>query len=431
MRGRSFLALVGAFLVLSAGSAFAAGSCAIYKTFSTGGSFTAADANSIQTTLGQINATFFCLDDYSATVAQMQTTVDPYPGGVESLATTGQGEIERLRYLLQQIHGRTYWYQDPDPLNPPGDIQVGVPNSRSSKMIFSHASSAFATTFQAGQATAAGAYVWPTAPPSSGTGLLASDTAGTTSWLSNSVANGFTGAASFTANGVLYGAGTSALGVTAQGATNTVLHGNTGGAPSYAAVDAALVNTGPGATGPIGSATVVPIITIDAKGRVTALSSATITTGTLTGTGLGSLILVRKTLDETVNNSAVFQNDDALTFTAVANSVHVIEITVWYDTSTVADIKFQMTGPSGSFTQLGIFGLDVAAVSRTEKISWQATGGAVGGLGGGNAVMAKISVLYTVGVTGGPTTLQWAQNTAEATDTKVLAGSYMLVHTTP
>ena len=38
-----------------------------------------------------------------------------------------------------------------------------------------------------------------------------------------------------------------------------------------------LVNTGPGATGPIGSATVAPIITIDAQGRITALSSAAIT----------------------------------------------------------------------------------------------------------------------------------------------------------
>lgn len=38
-----------------------------------------------------------------------------------------------------------------------------------------------------------------------------------------------------------------------------------------------LKNTGPGATGPTGSATVVPIVTIDAQGRVTALTSTTIT----------------------------------------------------------------------------------------------------------------------------------------------------------
>lgn len=38
-----------------------------------------------------------------------------------------------------------------------------------------------------------------------------------------------------------------------------------------------LKNTGPGATGPLGGATVAPIVTIDAQGRVTALSSTTIT----------------------------------------------------------------------------------------------------------------------------------------------------------
>lgn len=37
-----------------------------------------------------------------------------------------------------------------------------------------------------------------------------------------------------------------------------------------------LANAGPGATGPIGSTTDAPVITIDAKGRVTALTSATI-----------------------------------------------------------------------------------------------------------------------------------------------------------
>lgn len=41
-----------------------------------------------------------------------------------------------------------------------------------------------------------------------------------------------------------------------------------------------LKNTGPGATGPIGSTTTTPVITIDAQGRVTALTSATIAGGT-------------------------------------------------------------------------------------------------------------------------------------------------------
>ena len=51
-----------------------------------------------------------------------------------------------------------------------------------------------------------------------------------------------------------------------------------------------LANAGPGATGPIGSGTTVPVITIDAKGRVTALTSAAITggSGTVTQVNTGA-----------------------------------------------------------------------------------------------------------------------------------------------
>jgi len=52
-------------------------------------------------------------DDYSTNAAQMQSTVDPYPASVESLATTTAGEFERLRYLLTQLGGEAQWYVDP------------------------------------------------------------------------------------------------------------------------------------------------------------------------------------------------------------------------------------------------------------------------------------------------------------------------------
>lgn len=58
-----------------------------------------------------------------------------------------------------------------------------------------------------------------------------------------SVANGGTGDTTLTLNGVLFGNGTSAVGITAQGASNTVLLGN-GGVPSFGAVpNAALQNS--------------------------------------------------------------------------------------------------------------------------------------------------------------------------------------------
>lgn len=53
-------------------------------------------------------------DDYSASVAEMQTTTDPYPADSEDQATSAAGEIARLRYQLDLIIGGTQWYVDPD-----------------------------------------------------------------------------------------------------------------------------------------------------------------------------------------------------------------------------------------------------------------------------------------------------------------------------
>ena len=72
---------------------------------------TAGDLNSSFTTAAVTNSTPQCLDDYSATVAQMQSTANPYSGGTESLATSTAGEIERLRFMFQQIFGLTNWYR--------------------------------------------------------------------------------------------------------------------------------------------------------------------------------------------------------------------------------------------------------------------------------------------------------------------------------
>jgi hypothetical protein len=74
--------------------------------------------------------------------------------------------------------------------------------------------------------------------PTAGTGLTLTSNSTTLQYALTtpvSVANGGTGATSFTSNGVLYGNGTSAVQVTAAGAANTVLLGN-GGIPSFGSV---------------------------------------------------------------------------------------------------------------------------------------------------------------------------------------------------
>jgi hypothetical protein len=57
------------------------------------------------------------------------------------------------------------------------------------------------------------------------------------------VAAGGTNVTSFTANGIVYGNGTSALGVTAAGTTGQVLVGNTGSAPTWGALSGSAVTT--------------------------------------------------------------------------------------------------------------------------------------------------------------------------------------------
>jgi hypothetical protein len=53
------------------------------------------------------------MDDMSATAAAMRTTVDPGESGTESLATSLEGEIHRIRNIIKEITGKTYWYESP------------------------------------------------------------------------------------------------------------------------------------------------------------------------------------------------------------------------------------------------------------------------------------------------------------------------------
>lgn len=50
-------------------------------------------------------------DDYSSNTAQMQAQTDPGESGSESLSTTLAGELERIRYSIAELKGKTYWYQ--------------------------------------------------------------------------------------------------------------------------------------------------------------------------------------------------------------------------------------------------------------------------------------------------------------------------------
>lgn len=52
------------------------------------------------------------MDDYSSSVAQMQSATDPLEVGSESQATSLAGELERLRFVIDEMKGgdAAQWY---------------------------------------------------------------------------------------------------------------------------------------------------------------------------------------------------------------------------------------------------------------------------------------------------------------------------------
>lgn len=127
---------------------------------------------------------------------------------------------------------------------------------------------------------------------------------------------GSTTIASGTSHGVLTNnAGN--LGNTAAGTNGQLLLGVTGAEPAFASMsgDATISSAGVvtlGSTitagGPTGSATVAPIITYDAKGRLTTVSSATITPAVGSITGLGTGVGTALAINVGTAGSPVVQN---------------------------------------------------------------------------------------------------------------------------
>ena len=99
-------------ILFIAGSVFAGGTFSRIKIWVTGQTLTASDLNSeFDNIINNMDPDG--IDDASTDSTAMNATADPYPGSVASKATDLRGEIQRIRYMLTQITGKTYWYEDP------------------------------------------------------------------------------------------------------------------------------------------------------------------------------------------------------------------------------------------------------------------------------------------------------------------------------
>lgn len=142
---------------------------------------------------------------------------------------------------------------------------------------------------------------------------------------------------------------------------------------------------------------------------------------------LGALYLaVRKAADETVNNSTTLQNDDDLLFAVAANANYHARLIIRQNSSTVADFKFQFTVPAGASIDGVSFNAGVPTSSPEGEYQRFDESQVVTVPCNGTNDLMVIDLIIVVAGTAGNVQFQWAQNTAEVSDTKVLEHSLIL-----
>jgi hypothetical protein len=144
---------------------------------------------------------------------------------------------------------------------------------------------------------------------------------------------------------------------------------------------------------------------------------------TVASTGIGERKVIYKSADETVNNSSTFQNDDHLSFAIGANEAWSFSLMFSYRTGVTPRLKYRIESPSGATTRTySNYYLDVFHDSSGNYDEVLLAGTAISDTDKGEVATGFVRN----GSTAGNVTLQWAQNTAHESDTKVLQGSYLI-----
>jgi hypothetical protein len=138
------------------------------------------------------------------------------------------------------------------------------------------------------------------------------------------------------------------------------------------------------------------------------------------------LTIVRKTADETVNNSTTLQNDDHLLLAIAANEVWLVEAILYYiSAGATPDLKVAWalpTGATGFYLGWGL-GYNDAVYIVSQSSTYSLIFGTEW-----TARIAIVKLLVINGATAGNIQLQWAQNTATAENTKMLTNSCLIAH---
>lgn len=128
-----------------------------------------------------------------------------------------------------------------------------------------------------------------------------------------------------------------------------------------------------------------------------------------------------KASDETVNNSSALQDDNDFFFTVAASEKWGVELHLILDTNTTADWKGNWTKPAATtITHTYAYGAGGAAL-----VDWT-TGDSLIVAATSSAQAVHLWAAVIVSTTAGTVQFQWAQATANASNTILKAGSYMI-----
>lgn len=145
---------------------------------------------------------------------------------------------------------------------------------------------------------------------------------------------------------------------------------------------------------------------------------------------------IQKSADESLASSTTIQDDDHLFFTPILNTDYWITMFVIYDGAgpdpTLGDLKISWSVPTGSTFDYISDGLISTATSGVFDVSRSAQIAPAGGnptpgtIGTSSPVTALIKGVFRMGGTAGTFRFRWAQNTSNATATRVRAGSCLI-----
>lgn len=135
----------------------------------------------------------------------------------------------------------------------------------------------------------------------------------------------------------------------------------------------------------------------------------------------------QKASNETRASTSTYADDASLVFGVAEASRYAFRAVVFFDTSAAADFKYQVQGPaSPTLVRYEVKhiapGTTAYAGQAVQTAFAQSTAITGAGTTGG---FVEINGIVHNGVNGGIVRIQWAQNTLDASNTTVLAGSYL------